>query len=533
MMDVLWVIIGLVVFAFVMGLLVLVHEGGHFLVAKKSGILCHEFSIGMGPIIYQKKKGETVYSIRAFPIGGFVSMAGEEIEENILKDVKKVRLVLDKNNHVEKIIVNLANQKYKNLPEYELGKYDLIGTKDALPDELYLEVKEGEEYVRYIVNRDCLVNFEKTTEIQIAPYDRNFVNKPLLNRFLSVLAGPVMNLVLAVVIFFFIGLFTGYADENNTKIGGVTVVENSNNTLVKGDVITAVNGIKVENWDELSKALNSFENANGPIRVSVDGKDDILINPSVFVYSIEMAFIVDGTNLPIVGSYSSNNTETKAYKAGLREGDLITKIVAKDAALEGANVTKSGIVEFFNSDTFVEGQEVEIYFTRNNEPQNITIEVYSETLLGTQGIPKSKIQLGIECATKFDLLKLIYMPFVQTGESFTMIFKTLGALFTDSSVGVDDLSGPVGIFDLLKNATKNGTLFTWAAIISVNLGFMNLIPLPALDGGRLAFMVYEGITRRKPNAKVENIIHSIGFILLMGLMLYVTFNDVLRCIGCK
>ena len=125
------------------------------------------------------------------------------------------------------------------------------------------------------------------------------------------------------------------------------------------------------------------------------------------------------------------------------------------------------------------------------------------------------------------------MPFVQTGESFTMIFKTLGALFTDSSVGVDDLSGPVGIFDLLKNATKNGTLFTWAAIISVNLGFMNLIPLPALDGGRLAFMVYEGITRRKPNAKVENIIHSIGFILLMGLMLYVTFNDVLRCIGCK
>ena len=72
----------------------------------------------------------------------------------------------------------------------------------------------------------------------------------------------------------------------------------------------------------------------------------------------------------------------------------------------------------------------------------------------------------------------------------------------------------ISIFDLLKNATKNGTLFTWAAIISVNLGFMNLIPLPALDGGRLAFMVYEGITRRKPNAKVENIIHSIGFILL-------------------
>ena len=127
------------------------------------------------------------------------------------------------------------------------------------------------------------------------------------------------------------------------------------------------------------------------------------------------------------------------------------------------------------------------------------------------------------------------MPFVQTGESFTMIFKTLGLLFSNSRIGVDDLSGPVGIFSLLKEASKQGiiTILTWMGILSVNLGFMNLLPLPALDGGRLAFMVYEAITKKKPNAKVENIIHSIGFMLLMALMLFVTFNDVLRCIGCR
>ena len=112
-MEILWVILGIIVFAIVMTVLVTVHEGGHFLMAKKAGILCHEFAIGMGPVIYQKKKGETVYSIRAFPIGGFVSMAGEEVEDNVLKDVKQVRLVFDKNNKIEKIIVNLENKNIK------------------------------------------------------------------------------------------------------------------------------------------------------------------------------------------------------------------------------------------------------------------------------------------------------------------------------------------------------------------------------------------------------------------------------------
>lgn len=101
----------------------------------------------------------------------------------------------------------------------------------------------------------------------------------------------------------------------------------------------------------------------------------------------------------------------------------------------------------------------------------------------------------------------------------------------NSRIGVDDLSGPVGIFTILKSAVQQGSLFTWMAVLSVNLGFVNLLPLPALDGGRLAFLVYEAITKKKPNAKVENIIHTVGFVLLMGLMVFICFNDVLRCIG--
>ena len=123
------------------------------------------------------------------------------------------------------------------------------------------------------------------------------------------------------------------------------------------------------------------------------------------------------------------------------------------------------------------------------------------------------------------------MPWVQTGQTITSIVKTLGLIFSNSRIGVDDLSGPVGIFTILKSAVQQGSLFTWMAVLSVNLGFVNLLPLPALDGGRLAFLVYEAITKKKPNAKVENIIHTVGFVLLMGLMVFICFNDVLRCIG--
>lgn len=543
-MEFLWIVLGIIAFVFVMGLLVLVHEGGHFLVAKKAGILCYEFAIGMGPVIYQKKKGETLYSIRLFPIGGYVSMAGEEIEDDILKGYKRVRIVKDEEGQVIKIIANLENKKYENLDVLELVKYDLIGTKEAKEDELFIEVKENDEVKRYIVKRDALVNFEKTAEIQIAPYDRNFVNKPWINRFLSVLAGPFMNIVLAVVLFFIVGLCTGYAKTEDTILGSVTAVEGSNNTLEAGDKLLEINDHKLTDWasisevlDEISKGGESFTNSIKVKALSDDKVEKtIVINPSVFVYSIEMAFKVDGTDEPIVGSYSNNNEKTKSYLAGLRAGDTIKKLEADNLTLT-QNVTKSSILEFFNSEELKEGQDVKITYiaAADSKEYTTTIEVYSATLLDTQDIPATKVQLGITCANGFDLGKLLYMPFVETGESFTMIFKTLGALFTDSTVGVDDLSGPVGIFTLLKEATKEGiiTVLTWAAILSVNLGFMNILPLPALDGGRLAFMVYEGVTRRKPNAKVENIIHSIGFILLMGLMLFISFNDVLRCVGCK
>ncbi|MGD9964830.1 MAG: site-2 protease family protein, partial [Candidatus Izemoplasmatales bacterium] len=105
----------LFLFLIVLGLVICIHELGHLYFAKKAGILCHEFSFGMGPKLWSKKKGETTYSIRAIPFGGFVSMSGEELEEELVKIGDKVRLQFNPDGQVEKIILNEKNSKYKDL----------------------------------------------------------------------------------------------------------------------------------------------------------------------------------------------------------------------------------------------------------------------------------------------------------------------------------------------------------------------------------------------------------------------------------
>ena len=141
---------------------------------------------------------------------------------------------------------------------------------------------------------------------------------------------------------------------------------------------------------------------------------------------------------------------------------------------------------------------------------------------------------GTSTGSSKNFLKSLYMPWVQTGEASIQIFKTLGLFFQkDSGVKLTDLSGPVGILNLFTQLVQGDDVFYnilyWTGLLSVNIGLINLFPLPALDGGRLAFLGYEGVTRKKATPKVENTIHNIGFILLMGLFVVVLISDIVKC----
>lgn len=556
-------IIGLIAFILILSIIIIVHEGGHFFFAKRAGILCYEFALGMGPVVAQKRKGETVYSLRAIPLGGYVSMAGEEVEADLLKGIEKVKLEFD-GELVTKIILDVENSRFNDLPTYKLVKYDLVGTKEALEDELYIQVEnfDTEEDPRkftltnisYTVSRDAKIFFKEKQEIQIAPYNRTFANKKLSARFISVFAGPLMNFILAWLIFVIMGLIGGYADTSATILDEVTEDTPAYTAgLRAGDEIISIGEFDapLKKWDDISRAMNYYANGeatnfDGSLEVKYlrDGNvHTTTVYPNTIVYAIELVLAtynendpssLDKINLPLVGSYSDPNTnkKTKSYLAGLRENDLITAIEVISTGEKTEIKTKYDVLNFFAKYNRAnkKGEDLRVYVMRDDNEKNYDIESYSVELLESQGVTSTKVQIGISPRYKMDFAKLLYMPFVETGDACMLIFRTLKLLFTDATVNIDDLSGPIGIFSIIKTSVSQGLLsvLNWTAIISVNVGFMNLLPLPALDGGRLAFMAYEGITRKKPNPKVENIIHTIGFVLLMVLFVFVAFNDVIR-----
>ena len=444
-----------------------------------------------------------------------------------------------------KIIINLDNPKYNNLPVYNLVSYDLSGTMDVLDNELYLELEsEDGEVNKYIVARDAMMNVEKKDELQIAPKNRTFAYKPFWNRFFSVLAGPLMNFVLAIIVFFIMGVCYGYADTSSTKIAEV-----SGPALVAGlendDTIYSINGEVLTDWNDLSNAMAKAAKGEG---ISQEGTIEVvyldesnnnelvtvMLEPQVFVYSVEMVLKYDKEtpdNKVIVGDYGDAMSDTKVGKAGLLPGDEILKI--DDTDINGIK----DLLVFFNS--FTEAKTVTFYVNRTKEDGTMEalsfeVDTYSADMLDTSNIPQTKLTMGVSTGTSRDFVKSLYMPWVQTGEASVQIFKTLGLFFKKGSgVKLTDLSGPVGILSLFTQLVKGEDSFYqilyWTGLLSVNIGLINLLPLPALDGGRLAFLAYEGVTKKKPTPKVENTIHNIGFILLMGLFVVVLISDVIKC----
>lgn len=513
-METLLLIWNILLFLIVLTVIISIHELGHFLLAKRAGILIHEFSIGMGPAIISRKKGETSYSLRAIPLGGYVAMSGENGDNALINVGSIIGVNLNEIGLIKEII--LDQSICKPLIVGEVLSFDLFG-KDL--KELFIEIKtEDQEIHKYQVTRDAKYLYAKKKEIQITPEESSFSSKSILDRFLVLFFGPLMNFILAIILLFMVAIIQGKPLTNNV------VNDSTNPSLLKGDIITEINNIPVSNIDEIRTAL---ESVNGHfVETTVIRNGETKVIDVYLTLVLQNIGIVNSTQPLYQDDLYIAGLGGKAKAAGLNVGD---KILSVDDGSGAVLVnTWSELLEIARN---YESDQITLVVLRKGEEKTITYEVLSEDVLSAIGTEKVSIRMGFTLGYAFDLLYTFTYPFTQFGGSVTEMVATLGLLFNpNSGVGVSDLAGPVGIFSLVSNAAAGGfiSLIGFVAFLSVNIGLMNLLPIPALDGGRLIFLGYEAITKKKIPAKFELWVNNAFFFLLLGLFVFVTWNDILR-----
>ena len=416
-------ILGILGFIFVMGLAVLVHEIGHFVTARKCGVLCHEFAIGMGPIVWSKRKGETLYTIRAIPIGGFVSMGTIEGERDIFPIDQEIGLTVD----AAGVVQSLHYQ-----PEDGAVRGTLLTPTLDISRTLEVTLMIDGEQRTFPVSREArYVDSQQKRELQIVPEDRMLEKKPKLQRLIIMASGAIMNFILAYVLVVIIGFGFGEPGGMTTHLN---TVESGHPAYVAGlqvgDQIVEINGVTITDGNSLTE------------QIQVAGANEITI---LF------------------------------ERDGIQNETVVTPMSSAGRYIIGVGIST----------------EV-AYFTRS-----------------------------IGGAFRYANM--------QWWQGATLIASTLRGLGT-GEVGVGELSGPVGIAYMTSQFAMQGflPLLWFAALININLGIFNLLPLPALDGGHITFIAIEAIAGRPVSPKIQNRIAMVGFALFIALFVFTFFNDIIR-----
>ena len=515
----------LLAFVFSLGLIVAIHELGHLIFAKRANILCFEYAIGMGPVIYKKKGIETDFAIRAIPIGGFVSMAGESMQDGFVKKDMIVGLNF-KEGSVSEIILNLELPHEKKIT---IDTYDLY---DENKEGLFISGYVDGTLENYTVHENAKYKLTEEKQQQIAPYHRSFESKSYVNKLLTLFAGPVFNFILALLLFFVVASFTG-KPQNSNVLGSV----GSNSPayqagIDKGDAITKIGVIEVTNWDTLSSAirgLDHFEDvevtyikkgSQTPTTTTINFRVDIA---SLGVSNVNSEGIVLTSSLGAeIGSVYGKTLSDKKLEAN----DIITAI-----EYNGVNTPITNWADIVKLTNNFDGGNAIITFLRDGESKRVSLVVWEKQVIQSQGVHLYNVTMGITPSYKYDFVYSITQPFKDIFNAFYQVVMVVGFLFGGSKqIGISDLSGPVGIFNIVGMFARNGllSLLAFIAFLSVNIGFINLLPIPALDGGRILFSTIEAISGKKIPRKVDVMVNNIFFILLLLLFVYVTFNDILR-----
>ena len=423
------IIIALLVFS----VIILFHELGHFLLAKRNNIAVTEFSLGMGPRLLSTEKGGTRYSLKLFPIGGSCMMVGEDDDDNT----------------------------------------------------------EG-----------------------------SFNNASVWARISVVAAGPIFNFILA---FVFAMIITSVVGDDPAKVLQVTEGSPAAEAgLQEGDVITEFQSRHIS----IGRDLDSYMNLHGlqdeeiSLTYKRDGK------------KYDITYTADSEKRYMLGFYYMTEGEpqitqvmigSSMAEAGVMPGDIIREI-------NGVAVADAKELQEYLSGHPLDGSEVTLGMERDGKV---------ETIVATPQMTKT-VDSGFVYniyREKTNFLGVMKYSAVEVRYWISSTIESL-MMFVKGQFSVNDLSGPVGIIDVIgdsyEEAKEEGAVMVWmqmlywAILLSANLGVMNLLPIPALDGGRLVFLLIEAVRKKRLNPNVEGMIHFAGFMLLMLLMVFVMFNDFRR-----
>ncbi|MFH0394791.1 RIP metalloprotease RseP [Streptococcus sp. A34] len=414
---------GILAFIFIFGVIVVIHEFGHFYFAKKAGILVREFAIGMGPKIFAHTgKDGTTYTIRILPLGGYVRMAGWGEDKTEIKTGTPASLTLNSDGIVTRI--NLSGKGF------DVNSLPMNVTGFDFEDRLEITGLVLDETKTYKVDHDATIVEEDGTEVRIAPLDVQYQNATIWGRLMTNFAGPMNNFILGVLAFILLMFMQGgVADTSSNQ---VTVVEGSALAaagLETGDKILSVNGQVTDSYADISKV-------------------------------IEQA-VQDASSAP--------------------KFDLL---VEQDGTEKNVSVTAK--------------QEDGTY------------------------------RLGVSPILKTGVLDKIIGGVQQAGVTALMIVTALKNLI--ASFDVKQLGGPVAIYSVSNQAAQDGwmSIIGLMAMLSINVGIFNLIPIPALDGGKIVMNILEGIRRKPLKPETESYITLAGVAIMVVLMLVVTWNDIMR-----
>lgn len=411
-----------IAFIVIFGALVFFHELGHLYFAKRAGILCREFAIGFGPKVFSFYRNETTYTIRLLPLGGYVRYAGEDPEIVQVKPGAHIGLQFNHHNEVSKIVTDQFD-RFQDMRFVEVDSIDLEHKLEIIG------IEEGTDQIKtFSVNEKAFI-YSEGQGYQIAPYNRQFNSKSVGKRALAIFAGPMMNFVLAFVIFILLGFLQG-TPVNDAKIGELLPKGAADTAgIKKNDIVLSIDNKAVSKWEEVVKI----------VRESPDK-------------------------------------------------ELLFKV------------------------------------KRNDKVLSIPVTPKAKTFDG-----KTAGQIGVYAPVEKNVFSSVKYGFTETVGWTKEIVLAVGHLVT-GQFSINNLSGPVGIYQVTDQAAHSGIyyLMKWAAFLSINLGIMNLLPLPALDGGRLTFFAIEALRGRPIDRQKEGLVHFIGFALLMLLMIIVTWNDIKR-----